>query len=78
MAGGPNKNYAKVGHRGQGRGRVTYFWFLGFPRISGMAEARHSSTCSVVHSMQPLPNYFASCLFARYKAYACSHFFYTL
>jgi len=54
---GPNENCAKVGHKGSGRGHVTYFKIFG-PLVSQeTAEARESCTCSVccaVHSMQLL------------------------
>jgi len=44
-AGSPNRNYAK--QVTEGRGRVTYFGFLGPGCIPGMAEARAPSAGSV-------------------------------
>jgi len=55
-AGGPNRNYAKVGHRGSGSRDLLFAFYLlvYLERLKLDTPAR--AVC-VVHSMQPSPNY---------------------
>jgi len=66
MAGGPNENYAKVGHRGVG---VTWptseFLDLLVSQKQLKLESLVHAVC-VVHSVQPSPNYFGLLLIFKY------------
>jgi len=64
---GPNPNCAKVSHRAYEPGSRDLHLIPG-TIIRGTAEAIDSSACSVcvMHSMQPLPNYFGLLFYVTY------------